>query len=63
MQGSSSAALNRARGDPVANLNGPMTKKMTDALTEPIQRCIAAAWVAEQRRLEHERNRRVSAGA
>jgi hypothetical protein len=29
------------------NLNRPMTKKMTDALIEPFQRCIAAAWVAE----------------
>ena len=36
------------------NLNRPMTKRMTDALIEPIQRCIAAAWVAEERRLAQE---------
>ena len=45
-------------------LNRPMTKKMTDALIQPMQRCIAAAWVAEERRLEHEReNGKVRVGA
>ena len=40
-----------------------MTKKMTDALIQPIQRCIAAAWVAEERRLEQEReNGKVKSG-
>jgi hypothetical protein len=40
-----------------------MTRKMTDALIEPLQRCIAAAWVTEERRLELERDGKVTAGA
>jgi hypothetical protein len=48
------------KGDPYRmgridiQLGRSMSKQMTDALMESLQRCIAAAWMGEERRLEHE---------